>query len=792
MDGFKNEKNSIDVCNFKSHKNTKLIDHLLAVATKTQELTKDILPENQDVAFLAGFFHDIGKLNPFYQQEFGTIDPVPGKLLRLHSIFSAILADKYIDWQKLNSENNNYLLKDVENNTQKTIANGKIKKREIISAIFGHHSSLHFGSTRYDETNINSDAWNYTNQKLNEWAPEFISCSTKRQPNLRAYISENLEQKFDYPLQDILSRIFPQLIRSEEQFEDYKLFLDFSIIYSALLQADRGTFALADTDKHYKTGTNLEGTYIDWKPPKFTINFDTTKLIKSQASKLYKIRTNIQDSIWKQLEAILKNSEKINLLTIKAPTGSGKTKVFLDLVNKIKTQNTERIFYFSPLLALSDDFVNKLKTEQVVSEKDKTKILIYNHLYKQMLSDRDIEEESQKQESEKQIFNFEQESFNKEMVITTTERLLLTLFSNYYKDKIKFLSLKNSILIIDEIQELPFEILQPTLWVLREISNRMGTKIIFVSATIPDPLKEETKVVEPDKNYVDMYLKMNKKKIIIDERRTPDVNSINRKEKTLIMFNTRKEARNFAEQISPDHYLSRGIRYKDRKEIIKKISNEKEGITVSTQVLEAGVDLSFDVIYRELAPLDSIIQVMGRLNRELTYNFPKLIIFNAKEKSVRPYSDLEISITKKILDSFEREGILADDLITGLGRYYNEYFSRNAEIKSKNESLDYYIKSLSFDAINERINEVLSSEKEISVLIPDENNLDKVLADLKNNKKIDSNQIAEMTADMPFGAIESYRDLFDEELYERGVYVPKDKNSLQLLYDKKYGLDKLV
>jgi CRISPR-associated helicase Cas3/CRISPR-associated endonuclease Cas3-HD len=792
MNGFENKKNSIDVCNFKSHENTKLIDHLLAVATKTQELTKDILPENQDVAFLAGFFHDIGKLNPFYQQEFGTIKQVSNKLLRLHSIFSAILADKYIDWQKLSSENNNYLLKNVENNTQKTIANGKIKKREIISAIFGHHSSLHFGSAKYNETKINSDTWNYINQKLNEWAPEFISCAIKRQPNLGAYISENLEQKLNYPLQDIVSKIFPQLIRSEEQFEDYKLFLDFSIIYSALLQADRGTFALADTDKPYKIGTNLEGIYTDWKPSKFTINFDTTKLIKSHASKLYKIRTSIQDSIWEQLEAILKNSDKINMLTIKAPTGSGKTKVFLDLVDKIKTQNTERIFYFSPLLALSDDFINKLKNEHIVNEKDKTKILIYNHLYKQMLSDRDLEEESQKQESQKQIFNFEQEIFNKEMVITTTERLLLTLFSNYYKDKIKFLSIKNSILIIDEIQELPFEILQPTLWVLREISNRMGAKIIFVSATIPDPLKEETKVIEPDKNYIDIYLKMNKKEIIIEEGRTPDANSINRKEKTLIMFNTRREARNFAEQINPDYYLSRGIRYKDRKEIIKRISNAKEGITVSTQVLEAGVDLSFDVIYRELAPLDSIIQVMGRLNRELMYDSPKLIIFNAKEKSVRPYSDLEISITKKILDSFGKRNILSNDLIIGIDKYYNEYFYRNAEIRSKNESLDYYIKSLSFDAINERINKVLSSEKEISVLIPDENNLVQVLTDLKNNKKIDSNQIAEMTADMSFGVIESYRDLFDEELYERGIYVPKDKNSLQLLYDRKYGLDKLI
>ena len=87
------------------------------------------------------------------------------------------------------------------------------------------------------------------------------------------------------------------------------------------------------------------------------------------------------------------------------------------------------------------------------------------------------------------------------------------------------------------------------------------------------------------------------------------------------MANTRRKASNIFHEFDKSHnlmYLSSGIRKKDKIKILSRIKqkelSKEEFILVSTQVVEAGVDISFSHIFREKAPLDSIIQVMGRLN----------------------------------------------------------------------------------------------------------------------------------------------------------------------------------
>ena len=73
-------------------------------------------------------------------------------------------------------------------------------------------------------------------------------------------------------------------------------------------------------------------------------------------------------------------------------------------------------------------------------------------------------------------------------------------------------------------------------------------------------------------------------------------------------------------------------------------------LLVSTQVVEAGVDISFSEIYREVAPLDNIIQVMGRLNREGNDNNALLSIFQS-DNDHRPYSEVEYNESLPILKS---------------------------------------------------------------------------------------------------------------------------------------------
>ncbi len=111
----------------------------------------------------------------------------------------------------------------------------------------------------------------------------------------------------------------------------------------------------------------------------------------------------------------------------------------------------------------------------------------------------------------------------------------------------------------------------------------------------------------------------------------------------------------------------------------KERSNEQY-MLVSTQVVEAGVDISFSQVYREKAPLDGIIQVMGRLNRKVETRDARLTVFEYDNggDDFRPYSQLEMRESEEIL----REVKDSIQLYSSLAEYYKS-------ISEKNETKNY-------------------------------------------------------------------------------------------------------
>jgi len=397
-------------------------------------------------------------------------------------------------------------------------------------------------------------------------------------------------------------------------------FLEISVAFSSLLQADRGSF-------------------LDWNEANFNLELDTSKLINTK-SKL----SSIRDVIQRQLLSGFEYDKPV--VVINAPTGSGKTKVFLDLINhyRSKYKNLERIFYFSPLLALTEDFEHKL----INTIHDLDEVLIYNHLFSGSIEEKKSFESGQVYDSQ---WIFDNESFNRPFIITTTQRLLITIFSNKNADKLKLASFRNSLLIVDEVQTIPKYILRSLVHILESMYQFLGTRTILVSATIPHEL-QSIPSTQPSKETRNSYLDLTKKHVSFQHWSDKDV----KKGRTLVMANTRRKAANIFKTIQerfPDTlYLSSGIRKRDKIRILSQIHhNERSNIQfilVSTQVVEAGVDLSFSHIFREKAPLDSIIQVMGRLNREAKDDQARLIVYEY-DTEYRPYSKLELNLSEEIL-----------------------------------------------------------------------------------------------------------------------------------------------
>jgi CRISPR/Cas system-associated endonuclease/helicase Cas3 len=248
-----------------------------------------------------------------------------------------------------------------------------------------------------------------------------------------------------------------------------------------------------------------------------------------------------------------------------------------------------------------------------------------------------------------------------------------------------------------------------------------------------------------------------------------------KKGRTLVMANTRRKAANifnFVNHTFPDTlYLSSGVRKRDKIKILSQLRESDLFVLVSTQVVEAGVDLSFSHIFREKAPLDSIIQVMGRLNREAEDDKAKLVVYEY-DNEYRPYSKLELNESEEILKTAKD----STELYSSLDQYYKSISEKNNLYKDHSKQLGDLIAKLDFDGIWEFINNhvldnTLENERDI-VLIPDMHEWDEIkkLLMKKRLSKTDYRTFSNISASLPKKVYDlGIGDYFDGDVLEKNA-----------------------
>ncbi len=705
--------------------------HLLKVAEHASELARQVKGVDEETTYFTGLLHDFGKLNPHYQEPFAKgKPPCPDcDYIPYHSVFSAFACDQ----QPL-----------------------KRHRGLATMCIYGHHSSLRQSAELSRLEHEDKQKLKYTIDAINKRSAELLD-ELRRDVKAKNLLPKDIQiEQMEFHERDV-----QELKKSN----DFDAFFEACCIYSALLQADRGAVT-------------------EWKemirPLVFGLSFDTDRLIKGRENKLTSCRTRYHRSVFEN-----ENFED-RLLVLQAPTGIGKTRVFLDIINRIaEKKKFERVFYFSPLLALSEDFEHKL--EETIDPDRRNRVLKYDHTFKGTLE----KEEPHQLEYEDNAYggwDFSVESFNFEMIITTTQRLLYTLFSNRAHDKIKLLSLKHSILVIDEIQTLPRSLLLPTLRLLELVCERMDSMVILVSATIPAELETFPKArkIEAGNEVSKDYLHLTRKVVrYVDQQPAFEEEGGRR----LKMFNTRREAARNAKDA--DFYLSAGVRKKDRLGVLEGLASSSDCLAVSTQVLEAGVDVSFDFMWRQLAPLDNIVQAMGRLNRECTNERSYLTVFDWSDEgplSHRPYGQLEFEVTREF---FKRNRETESTKIYEyLPDYYREIMKRNKKYEKKAENLSQCMKQLEFSKVWEKVKRE-TGEEGFTVFIPPKERFDELVGKVRLGKF--PKELYFYSAKMPFlqdgQTKKRFEELLDQELLEKGVYIGC-KKGMDELYDEKLGLDK--
>ena len=306
--------------------------------------------------------------------------------------------------------------------------------------------------------------------------------------------------------------------------------------------------------------------------------------------------------------------EDPGLFSLTVPTGGGKTLSSLAFaVKHALKHNLQRIIYVLPYTSIIEQ--NAAVFRDILGED----AVLEHH------SNYEPKEEDHR-------FRLASENWDAPLVVTTNVQFFESLFSNRSSACRKIHHIAGSVVILDEAQMLPVPFLKPSLEALRELSSTYyRTTIVLCTATQPalstsesfrDGLKGVREIIPDSTKLYHAFKRVSVHKlgVLTNEELAAKLKN---HESILCVVNTRKHARQVYELLRPQgecYHLSALLCPVHRTEILKQIrialSEGRPCRVVSTQLIEAGVDIDFPVVFRSASGIDSIAQAAGRCNRE--------------------------------------------------------------------------------------------------------------------------------------------------------------------------------
>lgn len=632
-----------------------LVEHLVGVAEIARTFADAF--GMGDLAYLSGLLHDLGKYNPQFQQYLRAVHagrdhaPVP------HAVWGAALI---------------YGL---------ARAQGTDAWKELGLPILGHHAGLEdagIAATKLDAF------WR-------DHGPEIVEAQGRlAATGLRLPVP---------PLP-----AFPSPTQRE---------FAIRMIFSALVDAD-----YLDTEGHFEPeqsnlrgrGPSLQALWHRFEAAQRRILDDST------------VVNRIRREVYEACVRAASGAPGVYRLTV--PTGGGKTRSGLAFaLRHALAHGLRRVVVAIPYTSIID------QTAQVYREILGDEAVLEHH------SALEVPEGNEGQDESLLRQRLAAENWDAPVVVTTTVQLLESLFSNRPSKVRKIHRLSRAVIILDEVQTLPPELLAPTLDVLGLLATPVeqggyGSTVVLSTATQPalDAVcggdhPSLAKAVEIVPDYPKHFARL--KRVDYEWRAEPVTwdalaSEIEEQPQVMVVLNSRKDALALLSALegAPDvFHLSTLLCGAHRRNVLQEVRSRLRGgepvRLVSTQVVEAGVDLDFPVVYRAVGPLDRIVQAAGRCNREgkLPSGMGRVIVFEPAEGRA-PSGPYKAGLEKArlLLRKYPPSRLHEPDL-------YHEYFRRLfADVDLDQRRIQSYREQLNYPEVASRYR--LIDARTVPVVVP--------------------------------------------------------------------------
>ena len=604
-----------------------LKEHLDGVALLAERFAIDGLKE---VARCAGANHDVGKCRPDFQRRIrGENVQCEHACCAAQEIFSI-------------SERKDYLT------------------CLLAYCMAGHHAGLQDGGTPGDTEN-DATLQAALKREVGDYLPEGRQYSKPCPPS--PYLEATLKEAF---------QATDRKSGRNEFFERFAFFTRY--VYSCLVDAD-----FLDTEAFclQEGRPELVGDYrealrlLDEKLAKFVPDTDVKQ---ARATLQQQAVSNVGD-------------EEISFLNM--PTGSGKTlcSVKIALEQAIKT-GKKRIVYVIPYTAIIE------QTAEVFDGIFQDSLPILQHH-----SNYDLPEGTEDEDTIQKILRAS-ENWDAPFVITTNVQFFQSLYHHKSSRLRKLHNLADAVIVFDEIHMMPVPYVQPCLRAIGYVTKYLNSQAIFLSATMPDftdLIRRYTpgcrhRDLLPDKTSFPAF--ENRRYAFIGQLTDEAIlERIGEHQSCLVVVNRRRHAQELYRKIGAGchaFHLSTYRTARDRSAAIREIrekleeirenpAGNKRVVVISTSLIETGVDLDFETVYRELAGLDNVIQAGGRCNREGKRPQGDVFVFESEGCAGNSALSVKGNVCKSILTEYENAAspeAIAD--------YYRRIFAFNRDVINAN------------------------------------------------------------------------------------------------------------
>lgn len=607
-----------------AHPGQSLIDHLLGVALRAKQFAAHF--EGDDHAHLAGLLHDLGKAEKEFQkriQKAAGLAKEDGEK-QPHAHHGAALALLHLLWP-------------------------------IAFAINGHHAGLH------NRSNLQQVSSKLPTQAVKE-------CQYALGGDAKWAAQEWPIQTFPKTLPAWLEEI--SFTTAGER--DAKMrAVDFytRMLFSALVDADR----LDTEDSNSAEGSQanvLKRKAWRFGPKCLAANGAAESLLKMLETAIgervasARSKSASQPVLDVRAEVLAackeKSSSDRGVFTLAVPTGGGKTLASIAFAlhhiahhNKDLVQDDprrlRRIIVVIPYLNIIQQTTRELRDVFKCIAADP--VILEHHSQASDPEKNKNDKDADGYDRERPLRQLAAENWDAPVIVTTSVQFFDSLFSRRPADARKLHNICQSVLIFDEVQTLPPLLLQPILDALKELTSkerRYGSSLVLCTATQPALGKsadfefgfERVTPIIPPKTAIEHFRRLKRVEYaglakenplpILDHEALATAMLAAPRRQALTILNTRKQARALfdvlMEKGKDDDTLRNSIfhlstwmypahRLQVLAEVTRRLNEKKPCLLVSTQCVEAGVDVDFPAVWRAFGPYDSIVQAAGRCNR---------------------------------------------------------------------------------------------------------------------------------------------------------------------------------